>query len=521
MSSEYQDFSKVINEEVLLILNPILEATQHRLFNENIDRLSGLFIEEYEKKSSDILITDKHMIYRSLWKNILEKLYTIYLPGEKYNFNWFIELTPHSFFLWLTSSKELSFKELDKLVSHYNIDYEQLELNLNTCIEKMNLSSSKISIETLDVIPNNIKLSTNRENLSLILSLLNIPPLEEIYIFTNKFITKNIAEENKLNKVLNKNSIDLTPRIQIPNILNNAYFYVDHALISKDKWDNLIKKPFLEKHIDSIKYINEVVKSYNKEIEDNFICPCCGEKSLIHIPKDIIRVKLLIENRELYRDIGFYYFNEYLASFFSNVIKSIQNFDKNINNTPHPDCLILVEGESEEVFIPLVSLRINLDIRNKNVKVYNSKSKQKLLADFLSFKDKYPDLKMICLLDSDAIKEKNEIQRIINNNLDKYRLIYIDHGAFEDLFDKNTAIEIINKMYPNGEHILLDDIDNDQEFAKSISNILFEKKKEKFDKVKFAKKMAQSININAIPKEIHALFEYVTLLTEKSKFITR
>ncbi|HBW2483671.1 TPA: hypothetical protein MEN80_005812, partial [Klebsiella pneumoniae] len=136
-----------------------------------------------------------------------------------------------------------------------------------------------------------------------------------------------------------------------------------------------------------------------------------------------------------------------------NVIEEINNFEKTINSANRPDCLILVEGESEEIFIPIIALRADINLKAKKIKVYNCKSKQKVLSDFLSFKEKYPDLKMVCLLDSDAVKEKEEIQRIITDKLDKYRLIYIAHGAFEDLFDLETSLTVLNALHPNGEDI--------------------------------------------------------------------
>ncbi|EFN8854581.1 hypothetical protein D6910_24710, partial [Escherichia coli] len=72
-----------------------------------------------------------------------------------------------------------------------------------------------------------------------------------------------------------------------------------------------------------------------------------------------------------------------------NVIEEINNFEKTINSANRPDCLILVEGESEEIFIPIIALRADINLKAKKIKVYNCKSKQKVLSDFLSFKEKY------------------------------------------------------------------------------------------------------------------------------------
>ncbi|AYO64073.1 hypothetical protein C5P03_15565 [Aeromonas salmonicida subsp. salmonicida 01-B526] len=159
--------------------------------------------------------------------------------------------------------------------------------------------------------------------------------------------------------------------------------------------------------------------------------------------------------------------------------------------------MILVEGESEEIFIPIIAFRLAADFKGKKIKIYNSKSKQKLLSDFLSFKEKYPKLKIVCLLDSDAKKEKNDIERVISNNLHKYRLIYIKKGAFEDAFDIDTSISVINEMYPLGSLIVKEDIDQTKDFAKKI---------------------AFCIGIDKIPSEIQEIIDLGMLLTRESIF---
>jgi len=155
------------------------------------------------------------------------------------------------------------------------------------------------------------------------------------------------------------------------------------------------------------------------------------------------------------------------------------------------------------------------------VQVYNSKSKEKLAADFLSFKSNYPNRKIICLLDSDAVKERDDIQRIIKDHKDKYRIVFIEKGTFEDIFDTEVSIEILNELYPDGEPIIKSDFDTSKDFLTNIKRVLFVKKKAQFDKVLFSKKISLKIDIEKLPKEISEILEIVESFTKPSKFIKK
>jgi hypothetical protein len=126
---------------------------------------------------------------------------------------------------------------------------------------------------------------------------------------------------------------------------------------------------------------------------------------------------------------------------------------------------------------------------------------------------------MVCLLDADAQKEKEDIQRIIKDHQDKYRLVFIEKGTFEDLFDIDESIEILNEMYPEGDLITIEDFDQSKDFLPNVQRFLFIKKKAKFDKVLFAKKISLKMNIEKLPKEIAEIFKIVDDFTKPTKFV--
>src|SRR5690606_4381929 len=101
----------------------------------------------------------------------------------------------------------------------------------------------------------------------------------------------------------------------------------------------------------------------------------------------------------------------FVEQYKKDISEKVYSFLPNINKVDHPTCMILVEGESEEWAIPILAFRKQFILSQSNIQVYNSKSKEKLLADFLSFRANYPNRKIICLLDSDAKKEREDLER--------------------------------------------------------------------------------------------------------------
>ncbi|MCW6544883.1 hypothetical protein NE897_04055 [Yersinia ruckeri] len=518
-NEKYHNMQGIVSDDFLKIVGVILDSVQHRSYEHMQDNLVSLFCKDYLLQKDMILITDKNIIYRSIWKEIIDTLYNIYLPSENNEFDWSIELTPHSFFLWLTAGKELNYVEVDKLLKKYNITEEYLESNFESCLKAMHLDDCDLAIDDFEMIPSSLELSTRREQLAFFFNIMNIPPLENLYIFFNSYCVLIQTQLTSLNQILKNNGKKVSLDLDIPAILNNAYHYFDHHLFIENTWDDIFANKCFDKYRDIISEIEKTSLQYKDKFKDNFICPCCGEENKILIPDDAIKIKLLLDNRLLYRFLGIVYFDRYVSRFMSTVIENIKDFDNIINSTSHPDCLIMVEGESEEIFLSIAAQRLNINLIDYKIKIFNSKSKQKLLSDFISLKEKYPKLKIVCLLDSDAVKEKDSIERVIRKKLNKYRLVYIKKGAFEDLFDTKISLDIINELYPNGDLITKENLDQSKEFAKTIDKALFNIKQEKFDKVKFAKKIAFKIDIENIPKELRKVLELSVLLAKGSKYL--
>lgn len=540
---EKLDFRGLMTSESINASLLSLHCASNNLFCNYMDNFIESWIQDYNSQKDQIQFSDKIYLFTNLWKAILEELYCLYLPSEKYEFDWNIELTPSVLLLGI-QLKELSnddqqhplfthemkeiyrerIKIFNQLLITNNLDDSDLEKNLDNALKIINLSQYK---KHLDLIPKQAGLNSNKEKIILLLYLMDYPPLEELACFFVRYKTKVQQDLNKI-KILLSPSEDQTKTPFIFNlspILHNSYHYFDMSIFNNHNWEEVFAPDYFNNYRDLLQNIEQEAQKYSGKIEDSYICPCCGEVNHYTIPDIAIKMKILFTDyRELYKHLGFYYLDEFKASFINNAKETlIKKFTTDINQVDHPKCLILVEGESEEIFFNHLNLLYQIDFEKKGIKIFNAKSKEKLSNYFLENKEKYPNLKMVCLLDSDAIKERDDITRLLKqeNLYHKYRLVFIEKGAFEDIFSLDIALEVINELYPNGEKIIKEDIDEKKEFAKSIQQILHSKKKEKFNKIAFAKnivcKMRETKNI---PQQVIDVCDQSLILVHaESKFL--
>ncbi|MFD2451514.1 TOPRIM nucleotidyl transferase/hydrolase domain-containing protein [Ideonella paludis] len=315
------------------------------------------------------------------------------------------------------------------------------------------------------------------------------------------------------------NNLSKTVDFKLQGPLADSFFDISHKIFQKYGLDNIESNEQFSTYRDEFASIRKAAKEFKAQLKDKFICSCCGEEQEINLPEEVAQFKFLIESRKLSREIGLLYIDDYILDYKERIANMLSKLTEHINAAEHPKCLILVEGESEEVFIPIIALRCGFNLYSHEVKVYNSKSKQKLESDFMSFKSKYPKLKMICMLDSDATRERDGLNRIIKNNREKYHLTYISKGCFEDLFNLEDSIHILNELYPEGELISIADFEKGKDFMANVKKILHLKKNAQFDKVKFARKMAFLIKATNIPKEIGEVLKAAEKFTAKKIFI--
>jgi hypothetical protein len=518
----FVDMSEFITDEQCFILT---EASLIKIESFDFLDLQSIllsrFIVDYEELQFKISAYDKFMMYRSIWKAIVERFYVKHLPHVNYRFKWDLEVTPYSLFF------------IDFLIRNNHYDKDKIddfqqkvgvvdETTLERVLGKIGLNLDGIWDYFQNNAPKAFFKKSRVEQILILLDLLVFPPLEQLALFSleyNKYIKLTM---NKYNNVFSRKNVelDIDLRLSLARSINN----IPHNILVKYGWDAIKENENLIKYKSRFEDIS--TRSLKVEVSaGSFICSCCGEQQPVNLPEDFIKLKLLLEDRELSNSVGIEYLVDYIEeielSFKDALIRFFQNNFSELNSVDQPGCFILVEGESETQFLPFIAFKNDLDLKQRKIKVFNCQSKEKLYSYFLAFKEKFPNLRMVCLLDSDARKEFEDITRIIKGNLDKYRLVYIKNGCFEDLFDLHFSVKILNEIYTDGEKIVIEDFDPNKDFNSNIKKILHEKRRDKFDKVKFASFAALRIEQDEIPAEVQEVIKCAKILTDGTNLTGR
>jgi 5S rRNA maturation endonuclease (ribonuclease M5) len=514
-----EDFKPIVANSYLYIIKGTLNRILFFESDTIINGLLRLHISEPEMADEKLVTTDKFYLYRLLWKGILETLYEKYLPNVKYEFKWTIEITPYTLMLCELSKAHFESTEIELFKSIVKVTDEEIESDFDSITEKVGLQNIGLEGGIVDRIPSEFLPATKKEQLILLFRLMNFPPLGELALFQNYYNANLKQQTEQLSIAFTGIKSEKIPDFGMPETLHRSYFHLDHATFKKYGLAGFAANPALLQYKDEFEKIRALAAKNKGKFKDNIICPCCGEKQEVELPEEILEYKYLLENQELCKRVGLVYLNDFIENYKQNLSEHFYSFIPDLNKVDNPDCLILVEGASEEASIPILGFRKRFILSHHKIQVYNSGSKEKLEADFFSIKANYPNRKVICLLDADAKKEKENLERVINEHKDKYRIVYINKGTFEDIFDVETSVEILNEMYPEGDAVTSADFDKSKDFLANINKVLYYKKKAKFDKVLFAKTISLRMDIEKLPKEISEILSVAEDFTKQRKFV--
>lgn len=520
-----EDYKLFVKDSYLHIIKGVLDRIARFQTDSLMNELIRLFIkipEASDQNADEILLaTDKFFLYRKIWQGILETLYEKYLPHMKYEFRWIIEITPYTMMLSQLSRGFFNGQEIEMQKQILKIEDKQIEEKFESLIETLGFEGAGLKRGVESFLPATLVPQTRKEQLILLFRLMNYPPLGELALFVHRYNTLIKKQAKDLSIAFPGVEEEKIPTIGMQESLHCSWFHIDHELFEKYGLKEFQKHPELQDFKGHFEEIHKVVKQQKGKFKDKFICPCCGKEMNVLIPGKILQYKYLLENQELSKKIGLLYLKDYTENYKAQITEKFISFLPNLNRVDNPRCLILVEGESEERAIPLLAFRRQFFLSQHDIQVFNAKSKEKLEAEFMSRRANYPNLKIICLLDSDAMKEKENIERIVKKNKNKYKLVFIEKGTFEDIFDLNFSIKIINKLYPEGERITKEDFDSSKDFLSNVNRILFHKKRARFDKVLFAEMAALKVNRRRMPKEITEILKVAKLFTKPGKYIKR
>jgi len=448
-----------------------------------------------------MLVHDKYCIYYNVWNITLRGLYTKYLPNVEYVEPNYIEITPYTMHCAsLIPDDNVREYLIDNISSVIQISKESLLLDIDNRLREINFDLTPLCILPQRLIP-----STSLAKATLLTKLMNFPPLYDFYKFYLLYHKTTKAVFEALGDVFSHGAS--VSEFKSTFCLGSSFFSISQQTFNKIDLNDLKNIDYFENEADKIDHI---IKHSNDLIELNkpVICASCGTTHVIqNLPPEATTYIMCLQERTLATKIGLYYFEEFQASQRENLENFFKLFFSTINDVEDPKCLILIEGESENTSLPILGFKARKLLKPAGIKVHNSGSKEQLLLDFKKYKRELPHLKLVVLLDSDAVKEADDIKRMIRGKKANYEMFCIEKGTFEDLFDLNASVQILNKLYPEGEAICISDFDQDKEFLANACKVLYQKKKATFDKVNFAKTMSFSLTKETIPPIITAVID--------------
>ena len=246
----------------------------------------------------------------------------------------------------------------------------------------------------------------------------------------------------------------------------------------------------------------------SKKLPKKGICPYCGKAHDIIIEKnDIFFAHLMLLHKDVQAKLVFNIMDEYREMYITTYLDAMLDGVNDLNHVENPKCYILVEGDTEEKAIPYMAIKYRKPLAYRGIKVWNSRTKEKVFMDFEKMIKNNPDAKICVLLDGDAKKQIEDIKRMIKERKDKYSLYYIENGTFEDVIDKEVAVKALNLIY--GENTFhRNDFDESKSFIKQVEKKIHTNSSlGKFDKIKFIETVMRLTDSNNVPDIIKDIID--------------
>lgn len=183
------------------------------------------------------------------------------------------------------------------------------------------------------------------------------------------------------------------------------------------------------------------------------------------------------------------------------LLKEIYSANKNISidiaknirakySTKFPiEKIILAEGITEEILLPVFAKKLGFDFEKNGVLVVGAGGKSKIPPLYSKLKDKV-NLPIVIIMDNDAFPIYNDLTRKTSK---KDQVIIINKGEFEDILPKNLLKRSFNSYFYDIEKVSSNDFQDEYSMCQNISNIYKSRQIGEFQKAHFAKIIAGCI----------------------------
>lgn len=170
--------------------------------------------------------------------------------------------------------------------------------------------------------------------------------------------------------------------------------------------------------------------------------------------------------------------------------------------------VVLVEGITEEILLPVFSKIYGYDFDGKGIQIVPAGGKNQVVKMYYKLIEEIK-LPIFVLLDKDAEENINQIKPKLRN-IDKIHLVSC--GEFEDLLPKSLIVKTVNSHFKNFLKISEKDIEFDLPMAKILEELFKTKGLHEFKKAEFAELIKENISSkNDLSEEI------ITILNELSQ----
>ncbi len=180
------------------------------------------------------------------------------------------------------------------------------------------------------------------------------------------------------------------------------------------------------------------------------------------------------------------------------------------------ECVILVEGITEETLLPEFARVLGFDFLKYGIKVLPAGGKNQVVKLYYALSEQLK-LPIFTLLDKDAV----ENVEMINNKLRTIDKVYIlNSGEFEDLLTKPLILKTLNSEFKNFSTISISDIMRTEPTVKILEEIYKEKGLHEFKKAEFANLVKSQISSEEdISEEIKSVISSIKELATSNSLI--
>lgn len=185
------------------------------------------------------------------------------------------------------------------------------------------------------------------------------------------------------------------------------------------------------------------------------------------------------------------------------------NSARKINNLLFPiQKLIIVEGITEEILLPVFAKKLNKSFEKNGIYILGSGGKSKSPSLYMKLKDKVK-VPIVLLFDNDA----KEICEVLKENLlPKDKIIIINNGEFEDILSLNLLKRALNSEYEPASPILLNELHFHSRMCENIEEFYRTRHLGEFKKSKLSKIIANNVKYDTdITQEIKNIVSEITM----------